>query len=86
MDNNYRIEIKTQDEIEYVDNEMLVKVTVDDLREPVPMVVLSKYIYKNGNILKRPSKEIQQMLYKRISDYLKQQGYKKIFTEEFGEM
>lgn len=87
MNTGYVVKIKTQYELEYIDNERFVKVTVDDLREPVPMVILSKFLDTDGiNILNKPTKEDQLEIYTKIAEFLKQQGYSKIYTEEFGEI
>ncbi|MDD2402726.1 MAG: hypothetical protein PHD60_11105 [Clostridia bacterium] len=87
MNEGYFVKIKTQYELEYKDNERLVKVTVDDLREPTPMVILSKFLDLDGiHVLNKPSKEVQLIICTRISEFLKQQGYSKIYTEEFGEI
>lgn len=87
MNEEYSVKIKTQYELKYKDNEYLVKVTVDDLRETVPMVILLKFFDNGGSVkLSKPSKEIQKGIYSRIAEFFKQQGYSKIYTEEFGEI
>ena len=81
---NYIVEVLSQYLLEYSDDKYRIKIRVDDLREPVPEIIIYEVLDKEENKLINLSKEVQLEISKRICAYLKSEGYKKIYTEEFG--
>lgn len=80
----YIIEKESQYSMKYSDDLYSMKVTVDDLREPVPEIILVGVFNKRKQLFEKLSEEVQLEILKRICAYLKSRGYKKIYTEEFG--
>lgn len=80
----YIIEEKSQYSLKYSDDVYTMNVTIDDMREPVPQIVLVGVYNKQKQLYERLPKEVKFEIFKRICAYLKSQGYIKIYTEEFG--
>ena len=81
---NYTVKTLSQFDLEYSDDKYTIKIGVDDLREPVPHIIIFEVFNKEENKLEKLSKEVKLKILKRICAYLKSEGYKKIYTEEFG--
>jgi hypothetical protein len=82
--NNYTVNTLSQFDLEYFDEKYFIKIGVDDLREPVPHIIIYEVFNKEENKSEELSKEVKLGILKRICTYLKSEGYIKIYTEEFG--
>ncbi|MHB8063092.1 MAG: hypothetical protein ACYDG2_10740 [Ruminiclostridium sp.] len=73
--------------MQYADNEYIINVQADDLRERVPFIILCQVKTSNGIINSKSILHDKKLeIYQRICTYLKETGYKKICTDEFGEI
>lgn len=80
----YTVKTLSQYHLEYSDQKFLIKFRVDDMREPVPQVIIYDVFNKEENKMDELSKEAQFEILQKICADFKSRGYKKIYTEEFG--
>ena len=84
---NYNVKIVDMYSLQYIDNDYIINVEADDLREPVPMIILGQVKTSNGILNSKSLLHNNRLvIYQNICKYLKETGYKKIYTDEFGEI
>lgn len=74
---NYTVKTLSQYHLEYSDQKFLIKFRVDDMREPVPQVIIYDVFNKEENKMDELSKEAQFEILKRYVRILNQEAIKK---------